>query len=83
MERETFARGGESFDSLKGTLGEGQSAREVSVGGQGWGKPVSQPSNLYFGEEVKVVRPDAGGSRRRGRLGRSPLYELSFGNREE
>ena len=59
--REAFARRGEAFHRVKGTLSQGQPPGEVGVGGQGRGKPVPQPSDFVFGWEVQVVKPDACG----------------------
>lgn len=47
--RKTLARRGEAFNGIEGALSEGQSLSEVGVGGQGRGKPIPQPSDLYFG----------------------------------
>ena len=55
----TFARGGEMFDGTEGALCKGETAGKLSVGGQGRGEPVAQPSNFIFGWKVKVVKPDA------------------------
>ena len=39
--RKPFARKGDAFDSLEGTLGEGQSTGEVGIGSQSGGELVS------------------------------------------
>ena len=78
VRRKTFARRGEAFDGAKGALCEGETARKVGVGGQGRGKPVSQPSYLILGWKVDVVKPDACGGGGGAFLGCAPVNEFSF-----
>ena len=82
VRRETFAGGRETLDSLKGALCKGQPTGEVGVGGQGRGKPVSQPSDFVFEVEVEVVESDACRGGGGALLGGVPVNELSLGNRE-
>jgi len=44
-------RGAKASDEGKGTLGEGQSAREVGRGVKSWSEPVSEPSKRVAGPE--------------------------------
>ena len=74
-----FARGGEAVDGVEGALGQGQTAGEVGVGGQGRGKPVPQPPDLVFGGKVKVVKPDACSGGGGALLGCAPVDEFGFG----
>ena len=55
VQRKAFARGGEVLDGTEGALCEGETPGKVGIGGQGRGKPVTQPSNFVLGWEVKVV----------------------------
>ena len=77
-----FARGREAFDGTEGALCEGETAGKMGVSGQGRGKPVSQPSNFILGWEVEVVKPDACGGGGGAFLGRAPVNEFGFGDRE-
>ena len=79
---EAFAGGGKAFDSLKGSLRKGHPAGKVRVGGQGRGEPVPQPSDFVFGRKVEVVESDACSGGGGAFLGRMPVNELSFGDRE-
>ena len=79
---ETLTGRGEAFNGFEGALCEGQSLGEVSVGGEGRGKPVTQPSDLGFGREVEVVKSNT--YRRWGEafLGCTPVDEFGFGDQE-
>ena len=80
--REAFSWGGQAFDCLESSLGEGQSPREVRVSGEGGGKPVAEPPDFILRGEVEVVQSY---SRLRGGaafLGGAPVYELSLGNQK-
>ena len=79
---EAFARGGKAFYGLKGALRKGQPAGKVGVGGQGRGEPVPQPSDFVFGRKVEVIESDACSGGGGAFLGRTPVNELSFGDRE-
>ena len=78
----TFARRGEAFDGLEGALCEGQPKGEVGVGGQGRGEPVPQPSDLFLGGKVEIVESDTCRGGGGAFLGREPMNELSFRDRE-
>ena len=82
VRRKAFAGGGEAFDGTEGALCEGEATSKVGVGGQGRGKPVSQPSNFILGRKVEVVEPDACGGGRGALLGRAPVNKFSFGDGE-
>ena len=82
VRRETLARRGKEFHSLEGALCEGQPTGEMGVGGQGRGKPISQPSDFVLGGELEVVESNACRGGRGAFLGRAPVNELSLGDRE-
>ena len=48
VRRKALAGGGETFDGIEGALREGESAGKVGVGGQGRGKPVTQPPTVVM-----------------------------------
>ena len=78
--RETLARRGKAFHGLEGALCEGQPMGDMSVSGQGRGKPVPQQSDFVLGGEVEVIKSNAcrgGGGEF---LGCALMNELSFGN---
>ena len=79
---EPFARMGEAFNRVEGTLSEGQPPGEMGVGGQGRGEPVPQPSDFGFGRKVQVVKPDACGGRGGAFLRCAPVDKLGFWDRE-
>ena len=79
---EAFAGGGEALYRVEGALGEGEPTGEVGVGGQGRGKPVTQPSDFVLGGEVQVVEPYARGGGGGAFLGCAPVDELGLGDRE-
>ena len=79
---EASARGGKAFDGLRAALRKGQPAGKVRVGGQGRGEPVPQPSDFVFGRKVEVVESNACSGGGRAFLGRTPVNELSLGDRE-
>ena len=82
VRRKAFARRGEAFDGTEDAMCEGEAAGKVSVGGEGRGKPVPQPSNFILGWKVQVVKPDACGGGGGAFLGRAPVNEFCLGNGE-
>ena len=77
-----FARRREAFHRVEGALGQGQPPGEMSVGGQGRGKPVPQPSDFVFGGNVQVVKSDSRSRRGGTLLGRAPVDEFGLRYRE-
>ena len=82
VRRETFARRGEAFDGLEDALWEGQPTGKMGVGGQGRGTPAPQPSDFVLGGKVKVIESNACRGGGGAFLGRTPVDELGFGDRE-
>ena len=83
VRRKAFARRREALHRVEGALGHGQPPGEVGVSGQGWGKPVSQPSDFVFGGEVQVVKSDSRGSRGVRSWGVRPWTSSVFGTEKD
>ena len=55
---ETFPRGRQAFNGIKGPLGNGKSPRKVWISGERGGKPIAEPPDFFSRREVQIVQPN-------------------------
>jgi len=74
--------GGEAFDSHEGSLCLGQPFDKMAGGCDRGGEPVAQPPDLVLGGEDRPVEVDRSIGDYVSVLGRAPVDELCFWDRE-
>jgi len=79
---EANPRGGEAFNSHKGSLGLGQPFDKMGGGCDRGGEPVAQPADLFPRCEDRAVKVDRSIGDWVSVPGRTPVDEFCLGNRE-